>query len=49
VIYDLEGDLIHKHYQNKGVDERWCEPKNIDSMKIAEVHKKWIKNEPVAE
>jgi hypothetical protein len=39
VIYDLEGDLIHKYYENKGVDERWCEPKNLDSMKIAEAKK----------
>lgn len=33
---DMEGDLIHIHLNNKGVDPRICSPSNPDS-KIAEV------------
>ncbi len=34
IILDSEGDLVHTHLINKGVDPRLCEPSNPDS-KIA--------------
>ena len=34
VMYDTEGDLIHSHLQDSGIDPRMCEPSNPDS-KIA--------------
>ena len=35
VVIDQEDNLIHKCYENKGVDARMCNPNNPDS-KIAE-------------
>jgi hypothetical protein len=35
IYTDMEGDLVHLHLDNKGVDPRMCEPNNPDS-KIAE-------------
>lgn len=37
IEYDSEGDLIHSHLNNKGVDPRMCEPSNPDSH-IAKLH-----------
>jgi len=42
IIFDMEGDLIHQHLDNKGVDPRMCEPSNPDST-IAEVKDKEVK------
>ena len=39
IEHDMEGDLIHTHLEEKGVDPRMCEPSNPHS-KIACPNKK---------